>query len=929
MLHLARLWFALCCLVLAGNALAITSVRIGVLSFQSRPDTLAQWAPTARALTQQLSQYSFDIIPLTYEEIDAAVASASIDFVFTNPEHYVVLRNLHHLRPMATLNMLINGQAVEQFGSVIFTRADSGLKQLEDVRGKRLAAVGINSLGGFLMAADQFHQHGIELPLDKRVTLSFLGVPHSQVVQKVLSGEADAGIVRTGILEQMQTQGQLELNRLRILNPQDGKGFPQLLSTDLYPEWPWAALAHTPNPLVKAVVLALLQIDAPSDAAKTGRYQGFSTPANYTPVEELMRRLRVYPGLQDRPIWRALWEDQQDKIVLTALLALTLGLGLSTYLWRSNLRLRELTRLNREAQSGLEVMAAAFNSQVGLIVTDELTRIQRANRAMTDMLGYTQGDLTDQPTAMLRSASMPEGTLKSVWKALQADGHWHGELTCRHCDGQDVPCMVTITSLGQGHGSLLGYVGSFTDISEQKIAENNIRQLAYYDPLTQLPNRRMFLEGLQLAMHAAVREGTLASVMFIDLDHFKNLNDAHGHSVGDQLLQRIAQRLMLLIGPRDMAARLGGDEFVVVLPGLDTSESIAMDQALVMAQTIHQALLSPFELETPSDFGDHAQTLRYTCSGSIGVALFGLLEESLTEVLKRADVAMYKAKQDGRNLIRLYEPAAQQALNDRMALSNDLNLALRDNQLKLLYQLQVDAHDEAVGAECLMRWHHPVRGLVSPVEFIPLAEDSGAIIAMGDWVVRSACETLARWAHMPALKHLTLSVNVSPRQFSEADFVKRIQHILADTGAQAHLLRLEVTEGIVMQDTEEVIACMRQLCALGLSFSIDDFGTGYSSLSYIQMLPLAELKIDKAFVNDLTTSERSAAIVKAIVAIGHSMSIMIVSEGVETQAQKDRLLSLGCTLLQGFLISRPIECADLELLVTRYHAPPEANLSLV
>jgi EAL domain-containing protein (putative c-di-GMP-specific phosphodiesterase class I) len=246
-----------------------------------------------------------------------------------------------------------------------------------------------------------------------------------------------------------------------------------------------------------------------------------------------------------------------------------------------------------------------------------------------------------------------------------------------------------------------------------------------------------------------------------------------------------------------------------------------------------------------------------------------------------------------------------------------------------LYQLQVDAHDEAVGAECLMRWHHPVRGLVSPVEFIPLAEDSGAIIAMGDWVVHSACETLARWARMPALKHMTLSVNVSPRQFSEADFVKRIHHILTDTGAQPHLLRLEVTEGIVMQDTQQVIDRMRELCAMGLSFSIDDFGTGYSSLSYIQMLPLAELKIDKAFVNDLTTSERSAAIVKAIIALGHSMAITIVSEGVETQAQKDRLLALGCPLLQGYLISRPIECAELEQLVTRHHAPPETNLSLV
>jgi diguanylate cyclase (GGDEF)-like protein len=425
----------------------------------------------------------------------------------------------------------------------------------------------------------------------------------------------------------------------------------------------------------------------------------------------------------------------------------------------------------------------------------------------------------------------------------------------------------------------------------------------------------MFLETLQSALETALENGTLAGLMFIDLDHFKNLNDAHGHSVGDQLLGQMALRVSQMIGPSDMAARLGGDEFVVMLPGLSTSEDEAMNQVMLVAERVHQALRAPFDLDTPSDFAARPQSLRYNCSGSIGLALFGLIDEPLTEVLKRADVAMYKSKQDGRNLIRQYDPSAQQALNVRMALSNDLNLALRDNQLKLLYQVQVDAHDQAIGAECLLRWHHPQRGVVSPAEFIPLAEDSGVIVALGDWVVRTACETLARWASVPALQHLALSVNVSPRQFTESDFVTRITRILSDTGAQSHLLRLEVTEGIVMQDTQEVIEKMRELCALGLSFSIDDFGTGYSSLSYMQMLPLAELKIDKSFVNDLTTNPRAQAIVKVIIALGHSMALTIVSEGVETQAQKEQLLALGCTLLQGYLISRPIACTDFEKLV--------------
>jgi diguanylate cyclase (GGDEF)-like protein/PAS domain S-box-containing protein len=921
MLRVIRLLVACCCLLVGGAVLAAQSVRIGVLAYQTPSDTLAQWAPTAQWLSQKLPQYRFEMLPMSYEALDVAVDAGGIDFVFTNPEHYIVLRNRHQLRPMVTLNMLVNDRVVEQFGSVIFTRADSGISTLEAVRGKRVAAVSVNSLGGFLMAADIFLHAGLTLLDHATVEMVYLGLPHAQIVDAVAAGKAEVGIVRTGVLETLQTQGKIDLKQLRVLNAQEHLDFPQLLSTDLYPEWPWTALRHTPKELVKATTLALLQVPAESEAARRGRYQGFSTPANYTVIEDLMRRVNVYPGMRERPVWQVLWQDHPTKILLLTSALLLIGLTLAFHFWRSNRRLRELTRVTHEAQASLEVAAAAFDSQVGLVVTDDMARIKLANKAMSSLLGFLPHELTGQLTQLLRSDALPEFTMRKVWQELQRHQHWQGELICRHRNGRDVPCMVTISAIRNPGTGLRGYVGSFTDITDRKRAESHIRELAYFDPLTQLPNRRMFLEALQTAMNNALLEGTLAGVMFIDLDFFKNLNDSHGHSVGDQLLSRIAQRLTLIIGEHDMAARLGGDEFVVMLTGLDTSESVAMEQTLAMAQAVHQALLSPFELDTASDFGDHAQTLRYTCSGSIGVALFGLLEEPLTEVLKRADVAMYKAKHDGRNLIRQYDPLAQKAVNERMALSNDLNLALRDGQLNLLYQLQVDAGSHPVGAECLMRWEHPVRGKVSPVEFIPLAEDSGAIIAMGDWVVRSACETLTRWASMPAMAGLTLSVNVSPRQFSEADFVERVARIIADTGAKAQLLRLEVTEGIVMQDTRLVIDRMQQLCTMGLSFSIDDFGTGYSSLSYMQMLPLAEIKIDKTFVNDLTTNERSAAIVKAVIALGTSMNITIVSEGVETHAQKDQLLALGCPLLQGYLISRPIERAALEHLVASQFQP--------
>lgn len=915
-------WFGfLCCAFSVCGALAAQATRVGVLAFQSKPDTLAQWEPTVQALAQLVPHTKFEVLALSYDELDAAVKADQLDFVLTNPEHYVVLRNQYKLRPMATINQRIGTQVVDSFGSVIFTQASSYIQTLTGVRGKRVAAVGMNSLGGYLMAADMFRAQQVTLSNPRVVSLKFLGVPHSRVVQAVLAGEADVGIVRTGVLEQMAAAGKLDLTQLRVLNRQPDSVFPQLLSTHLYAEWPFAAMPHTPNELTKSVLVGLLEIKPDSVAARAGRYEGFSIPANYTPVEDLMRRLNVYPGMQEGPVWRVLWQNHQGKITVGALLSFLMGLGIAVYMWRSNRRLLDLTRLNREAQTSLELAAAAFNSEVGLIVTDGITCIQRANPAMTTMLGYTQDDLIGQPTAVLRGTSVTEGTLRKIWQEVQTHGRWQGELLCRHRDGHDLHCMVTIATVSNEVSGLGGYVGSFTDISAQKNAQDDIRQLAYFDPLTKLPNRRMFLETLQQAMNQALDEGTLAGVMFIDLDHFKNLNDAHGHSVGDQLLTLMAQRLLLLIGPNHIAARLGGDEFVVMLPGLSTSEELAMGQVMQVAESIHHALRAPFDLDTHNEIGLYAQTLRYTCSGSIGVALFGLIDEPLTEVLKRADVAMYKSKKDGRNLIRQYDPLAQKALNARMALSNDLNLALRDGQLNLLYQLQVDANNQAVGAECLLRWHHPQRGPVSPVEFIPLAEDSGAIVAMGDWVVRSACDTLVRWAGNSALCHLSLSVNVSPRQFTESDFVARVARTLHDTGAKPQLLRLEVTEGILMNDTQEVIAKMHQLCELGLSFSVDDFGTGYSSLSYMQSLPLAELKIDKSFVNDLTTSDRAHAIVKAVIALGQSMGLTIVSEGVETDAQKDRLLALGCTLLQGYLITRPVECVALEALVLAHHRP--------
>ena len=911
-----RWWVAVAVLCSTAALQAAQAVRVGVLAFQSKPDTLLQWSPTAQTLSQSLPDFRFEIVPLYYDELNLAVKEKQVDFVLTNPEHYVVLRNVFFLRPMVTINALVEGQVFNQFGSVIFTRSDSPeIQNLSDVRGKKVAAVGPYSLGGFLMAADAFRLQHIDLRSGDVSALKFVGLPHAKVVEDVVNGRSDVGIVRTGVLEQMVQQGKLQMAQIRVLNAKPANVFPQALSTDLYPEWPWAAAPGTPDTLVKAVTLGLLNLRPESEEARAGKFHSFSPPANYAPVETLMRRLKVYPGVEATPLWEELWEMYSVRIQWGALILLVLVLALAFYLWRKNRRLRRLTDLYQAAQTGLQITSAAFASQVALIVTDTETRIVRANQAFCSTMGFTEEELIGRTTSDLRDVSVATGTIGSLWSELLNQGRWQGELAIRHKDGHPLPCKVTITCVQDDLSNRTGFVGTFVDMSEHIKTESEIRTLAYYDTLTGLPNRRLFLEKLQTAMVSSVQSGQLGAVLFIDLDHFKLLNDSHGHTVGDELLQVIARRLEHVGSERAMAARLGGDEFVVMLHAQSTDPVAAMQSAMATARTLREAILAPYQLNTNPGISNDSGILRYSCSASIGVALFGLQEEPLVEVLKRADVAMYQAKQSGRNAIRSFDPAGQEWLKANLALSNDLRSALSDGQLVLHYQLQVFADGRVAGAECLLRWQHPQRGMVSPAEFIGLAEESGAIVPMGEWVLQAACNTLARWGRDAATQALTLSVNVSPRQFIEADFAPRLETLLLQSGARAERLMLEITEGIALGNADQVIKKMLGLQRLGIQFSIDDFGTGYSSLSYLHALPLHEVKIDRAFVNDLTENAGSEAIVRAIIALGGSLQLQVVSEGVETEAQRDKLVAMGCTLLQGYWVARPMELAAFERLI--------------
>ncbi|MBI3382115.1 MAG: EAL domain-containing protein [Aquabacterium sp.] len=450
------------------------------------------------------------------------------------------------------------------------------------------------------------------------------------------------------------------------------------------------------------------------------------------------------------------------------------------------------------------------------------------------------------------------------------------------------PCVLTVTR----------------DITDQKAVAEQIQQLAYTDPLTYLPNRRLLMDRLQQSIASSVRHQWLGALVYIDLDDFKTLNDTLGHDKGDLFLVEVADRLSASIRCGDTVARLGGDEFVVLLEHL----SVHLDEAATQARQVAEKILAA--LNKPS----HLEGIAHHGTASIGITLFGDKPESATEPLKRADLAMYQAKAAGRKTLCFFDPQMQAKISARVALEARLRDALTQQHFELHYQAQVNEAQQILGVEALVRWLDPLRGMVSPAEFIPLAEETGLILPLGAWVLETACRQLHDWAQRPDKAHLKISVNVSARQMHGDGFVEQVKDVLARTGAPPHRLMLELTESLLVTNIEATIAKMTAIKALGVSFSLDDFGTGFSSLSYLKRLPLDQLKIDRSFVRDILVDPNDTAIAKMVVALGNSLGLSVIAEGVETAAQRDALAALGCFSYQGFYFSKPLPVAQFESL---------------
>jgi diguanylate cyclase (GGDEF)-like protein/PAS domain S-box-containing protein len=457
-------------------------------------------------------------------------------------------------------------------------------------------------------------------------------------------------------------------------------------------------------------------------------------------------------------------------------------------------------------------------------------------------------------------------------------------------------------------GESYGRIWTFNDITDRKRALDKIEHLAFYDTLTDLPNRRQLLNGLNRALAASVRSGRDGAILFIDLDNFKTLNDTLGHDVGDLLLQQVAERLISCLRANDTIAhlaRLGGDEFVVMLEDLSELAIEAATSAKNVGNKILKTLNQPYQLVNHE----------YQTSVSIGLALFSDNYQTQEDLLKHADIAMYQAKKDGRNTIRLFDPQMQTSINLRAALEADLRIALKEKQFTLYYQPQVYHNRQIIGAEVLLRWQHPKRGLVSPLDFIPLAEQTGLILPIGLWVLETACYQLKTWEANTHTQHLHLSVNVSARQFYQADFVAQVSRILRQSAINPDRLKLELTESLVLDDVTDTIFKMNALREIGVRFSMDDFGTGHSSLSYLTQLPLDQLKIDQSFIRNIGIKPTDSVIVQTIIGMGNNLGIDIIAEGVETELQRQFIQLQGCPIYQGYLFSKPVPLEVFEVIL--------------
>ncbi|MBC7860796.1 MAG: EAL domain-containing protein [Burkholderiaceae bacterium] len=1007
-------------------------LRIGVMAFRTSAQAMSQWQPLAAYLEAALRR-RVELTAYRRPDLEAAVAAKAVDVVLTNPSHYILLHDHYNLSaPLATQITLEGGYQLPIYGSVIFTRADqAAIDTLPDLAGKRFASTGVEALGSYQMQAFEMLEAGVPLPDLAHVLTP--GTSHDLVVEAVLAGRADVGLIRSGVLEAMARERKFDFASVKIIGARKIPGFPFVTSTRLYPEWPVAVAQHIDEPTARRLAIALLSLPSDSAAARAAQIGGFAVPADYGNVENLLRRLRIAPfdaapdfTLNDFAK-KYLWPLTLALAVL-ALVFLTMGARLrrqnrdlvrsGEHLDFEHRQLRTLIRTlpdlvwlkdtqgvyracnsrfeqfvgaseqdivgktdfdlfepalaeffivhdqaamqnngttvneepvtfgsdghtemlettkmpmrdaqgrligvlgighditeRKQAESHLQLAASVFtHAREGIIITDAAGVMVRVNDTFSAITGYGREEALGRNPRMLKSELQTPESYAAMWKAIEQDGHWSGELWNRRKNGEVYAEMITISAVRDAAGQTQNYVALFTDVTPMKEHQRELDHIAHYDALTGLPNRVQLAERLEQAIAASRQGAQPLAVVYLDLDGFKQVNDEHGHHVGDKLLIAVARRMRASLRENNVLARIGGDEFVAVLVGLSRPD----DYEAVLARLL-QAAAEPV--------GVGELVLRVTAS--IGVTLYPHDGVDADLLIRHADQAMYLAKQAGKNRYCLFDVAQDAALADRHESMGRIHQALEHGEFVLYYQPKVNMKTGAVvGAEALIRWRHPERGLLPPAAFLPIIENHAISVELGEWVIATALAQMARWRRGGL--RLPVSVNVGARQLQQGDFAQRLAALLAaePTVAPADL-ELEILETSALEEIVQVSEVMHACLAMGVRFALDDFGTGYSSLSYLKRLPAQLLKIDQSFVRDMLDDPEDLAIIEGVMGLAAAFGRQVIAEGVETVAHGELLLPLGCELAQGYGIARPMPAEQMPRWAANWRPHPAWSL---
>ena len=992
-------------------------VKIAVLAFKSKADTQKEWAFTENYLNQKIHGIHFSLIPMDYPELEEAINSKSIDFIIPNSGQYVYFEAKNHISRIATMTKYKNGKWLSDFGGVIFTRANrSDINKITDLDAKKIAAVDTGSLGGY--AAQMYELQKAKVDLEK-LSFEFTGMPHSNVVKKVLSGKDDAGFVRTEVLEDMVKNGELSLSSIKIINPQPNAHYPFLLSTTLYPEWPIARMQDTSFELANSVVIALLSINS-NTVLKDGDLR-WTAPLEYRDIHEMLRSLHMSP--YDQPEQFTLidiYKKYKAFIIIIAILGFFIIIGVlrEFYLRRkieavyTNLELLnetiqyqslknemllrfsgdgihildmdgnvvqvsnkfcDMLGYSREEMIGMNVSVweeffsgkeihevlrnVSYNIQIiqsknskkngtvfdaetivskikilheefiycstrditeqliaqaqdrvaalvyetssnAFIITDNNTIIVSVNSAFEKLTGYKAQEVIGKNITIIQSGKYDQEFYKIMWDNIEATGKWEGEIVDRKKDGSLFTKWLEIMTVYDEENKPYRRISKFSKITDEKETQQQIWHQSNFDALTDLPNRSMFMFRLERRLFDIKDSEIKAALIYLDLDNFKEINDSMGHDKGDRLLQESANRIKNCVQTNGVISRIGGDEFTIILPKLENIEAIEM-----IANELLAELSKPFFIDEKTIF----------ISASMGITIAPDDGMQADVLLKNAEQAMYAAKYEGRNCYRYFMLSMQEKIVQKMRLIEEMRKAIELKEFVLYYQPIMElSTGEIHKAESLIRWKKEGAEMMSPVDFIPLSEETGFIVDIGKWVIEEACQQVKKWRELYD-DTFQLSINKSPRQFKSTKYSSTlVLDILHELHLPSDAIVIEITEGLLMEQTDLVKNKLLMFEEQGISISMDDFGTGYSSLSYLKKFDVDFLKIDQSFVKNLATDMDDRILCEAMVAMAHKLGIKVIAEGVEEIAQRDFLSSISCDYIQGYLISRPIEASEFE-----------------